>query len=1114
MIRDPASGALLLSASDLAGHLACAHLTQQARAIALGDRPRPRRRDDPHADLVRERGEAHERAQLAVLVDEADGDWVDLSPAEGAYPDSAAAHAAAADGTAAAMRDGRRLIFQAALFDGRWQGRADFLLRVDVPSALGAWSYVVADTKLARHVTPRTVHQVALYTRLVGSIQGLEHDHALVILGDHRRARVDLARVGALHRHLARRLEATLTDGPRDTYPEPAEHCGICRFGEECDARRRADDHLSLVAGAARAHRRRLVDAGVGTLGELAAGAGAPVHGVAAERLELLHHQARLQLNARTGTEPVRRHLAPLAERGYARLPDPTPGDVFFDLEGDPYAAEEGGLEFLWGWCDAAGDYRCAWAHDRAQERAALQAFIAAVQEARAAHPGMHVFHYAPHEASALRRLAMLHATGEDDVDDWLRSGVLVDLYAVVRQGLQVGEESYSLKRLESHHAFARSERTVRAGGGAIVAYERWRQTGDDGLLEALRGYNRDDCLSTRSLSAWLGGAMLPEAEREHGVRFADLRPDEAEEHDPPEWLADVVALQERLLAGLSDDPADDDADAAERRLMAHLLLYHHRENKPQWWRFFELGTMDEAELVEQRDAIGGLRLDASVAPVAEKQSSWWTYRYPAQEAKLGDRVRDPLTGFQPTAVRIEDGVVRIKRRTKDGPPEVRALIGGQPPEPKVLREALVEEARALLEGRSRPALRALLRRDPPDAGGRPLRPEVGALVDAALALDGSYLPVQGPPGTGKTYGGARMIVAALRAGRRVAITANSHAAVQNLLRAVEEHAADEGVGVHGAYKGEGYESPYGMAEELGNAAIDAGDHRLVAGTAWLLSRPALRDRFDLLFVDEAGQLALASALAAGTCARNVVLLGDPRQLPQVNQAAHPHGAGASVLEHALGGDDVVADGRGVLLDESWRMHPDVCAFVSELSYSRRLRSRPHCAGRRVDARGAIAGAGLRVVEVEHEGRSQDCPEEAAAIAAACRDLLDGGRFADGDASRPLVAGDIMVVAPYNLAVSCIAREVPEGVRVGTVDRFQGQEAPVVFFAMTCSSGEDVPRGIDFVFDRNRLNVAVSRAQCLAVLVHSPRLLEAECRTLEQMALVDGACRFLEMAAG
>lgn len=337
---------------------------------------------------------------------------------------------------------------------------------------------------------------------------------------------------------------------------------------------------------------------------------------------------------------------------------------------------------------------------------------------------------------------------------------------------------------------------------------------------------------------------------------------------------------------------------------------------------------------------------------------------------------------------------------------------------------------------------------------------------------------------------------------------------VQNLLLEVERCADNAGKTFAGIYKGAGYESLNGLVRQTDKNEEVTDDHNLVAGTAWLFARGEHREAFNLLFIDEAGQFSLANAAAVSLASRNVVLLGDPQQLPQVTQADHPGGSGASVLEHMLNGVSTIAPEQGVLLTETWRMHPDVCAFVSERSYDSRLRSRLACADRNIDASaGSLTGVGLRVISVPHEGRSQSSPEEADAIAAACRDLLaDTTVTDDKGTTRRLVPDDILVVAPYNLAVRRIRDTVPDGVRVGTVDIFQGQQAPVVFYAMTCSSGEDVPRGLDFLFDSHRLNVAISRAQCLAVLVHSPRLLDADCRTVPAMELVDGVCRFVELS--
>jgi uncharacterized protein len=1023
----------------------------------------------------------------------------------------------AAEQTAQAMREGAPLIYQAQLFDGHWQGRADFLRRIPLPSALGAHGYEVLDTKLARGLKPTVVHQLSLYNRLVGQVQGVEATHAHVVLGDGSSEAIDLSRYAALHRHLANRLKEVATQPGKTTYPEPVEHCAICAFADECHGRWVSDDHLSLVAGARRDQRERLVEMGLSTVLELAeAPRDTPPGPLGSERFHRLHEQAALQVESRVSGLPVHQHLEPRRAAGYALLPTTSSGDVFFDLEGDPYIGDEG-IEYLWGWWTAESGYEFVWAHDVEAEKLALERFIDRVAELRALHPELHVFHYAPHERSKLRSLAAQYATREEEIDELLRDEVLVDLYAVVRQGMQVGEESYSLKKLERHHDFVRLEKRVREGGGSIVAYEAWLDSGDQEQLEAIRAYNEDDCRSTASLRDWISGHMRPEAAAQFDVDFDELaKPEDEERHGPPDWLADVEALIGRLTDGLPGEDEPHNPSQTERRLLSYLLLYHRREGKPGWWRFFDLRGKPVSELIDDRDAVAGLVLDQSITPVPYKLSLDYTFRFPAQEFRLDTgNAEDPTTGQGYKVVRVsEDHVVLRCGKNKPVPAPV-ALVGGRPIEVRVLREALIELAESLLSGDGDFACaRGLLQRVAPRLTSAALGESTEELISATLGLDHSALPVQGPPGTGKTFNGARMILAALANGRRVAVTAPSHSAIQNLLRAVEKRAFELTQTFTGIYKGEGYDSPHGLIDSAEENDEVTGDYDLVAGTAWLFARPEHRREFDLMFIDEAGQYSLANAAAVGSAVESMVLLGDPQQLPQVNQAQHPGGSGVSVLEHILDGANTLAPEQGVLLTETWRMHPDVCRFVSERSYDSRLRSHPGRERRRIDAVGALSGAGLRAIAVDHEGRSQSSPEEAEVIATACRELLVGGTVTDPEGlTRSLRAEDILVVAPYNLAVRCIRGEVPHGVQVGTVDRFQGREAPVVFYAMTCSAGEEAPRGVEFLFDDHRLNVAVSRAQCLAILVYSPRLLDAECRTLHTMELLDGVCSFVEVAA-
>ena len=378
--------------------------------------------------------------------------------------------------------------------------------------------------------------------------------------------------------------------------------------------------------------------------------------------------------------------------------------------------------------------------------------------------------------------------------------------------------------------------------------------------------------------------------------------------------------------------------------------------------------------------------------------------------------------------------------------------------------------------------------------------------------LDRSYAPVQGPPGTGKTYTGAQLIHTLVTQGKRVGITAMSHHAIDNLTKAVVERFAEEGDTLRAVRKAPG--GPVAGVTYLNdNKRCATGEYDVLAGTAWLFASKAMRDHpVDVLVVDEAGQLGLADTLAASVSATNVILLGDPQQLPQVAQASHPNRSGVSALEHLLGeGVRTFPPERGVLLDVTWRMHPDVCDFISEVMYEGRLTSHPSCALQTT----AAAGTGLRWIRAQHTGRSTESPEEAAIVADTIQGLL-GTDWTDQDgATRPLTAQDVIVVTPYNdqrrlITTVLQAQAATAGVEVGTVDKFQGREAAVVLFSMTTSSAEFMPRDANFLFSKNRLNVAISRARALAYLICTDELLDTRARDVPQMTLISALCAFVE----
>ena len=291
------------------------------------------------------------------------------------------------------------------------------------------------------------------------------------------------------------------------------------------------------------------------------------------------------------------------------------------------------------------------------------------------------------------------------------------------------------------------------------------------------------------------------------------------------------------------------------------------------------------------------------------------------------------------------------------------------------------------------------------------------------------------------------------------------------------------------------------------------GTHRLVGGSAWLWAREELTGLVDVLVIDEAGQFSLANAVAVARCAGALVLLGDPQQLAQPSQAHHPDGAGASAFEHMLDGRATVAAGRGVFLDRTWRMHPSLAEVVSGLMYEGRLRSAPGRERQALHAPEPWAGAGVRWVPVAHTGNEAASSEEAAVVARIVGDLV-GSTWTDADGqTHPIGLSDILVVAPYNAHVGRLRAALPEGARVGTVDKFQGQEAPIAIYSMASSSVEDAPRGVSFLYDLHRLNVAISRARCIAIVVGSPALLNATVSTPDQLRSVNGLLTVIEASA-
>ena len=726
------------------------------------------------------------------------------------------------------------------------------------------------------------------------------------------------------------------------------------------------------------------------------------------------------------------------------------------------------------------------------------------------------------------------YATREHDIDDFLRSNLFVDLYSIVRNSLRAGVESYSIKKLEPLYGFERDTGLPDANV-ALARLHAGLELGDIDAINSevratVQSYNSEDCTSSIALRDWLEERRQELVDA--GKPVARPLPTDREPSEKlTERQAAVQALVERLTADVPVDIEERTGEQHARWILANILDWHRREDKATWWEFFRLSALSAEELVDERAALSQLTFVGDVSPPGARTP---VHRYSAlqQDTDLrgdealrmngGDRIGTAV------AISVDDRTVDIKKSEGTAGIHPDAVFAHQMFDTRQQADALMRLGEYVAdhgiegEGAYRSS-RALLLKRKPSLGGEPIRKADETALQSALRiareLEDGIFPIQGPPGTGKSYTGARMICELVKRGKKVGITANSHKVIRGLLDKVVEAACEMNVDLICIQKpksGEHEPDQDRLKFVTDNAgvcaALGSGTAQVAGATHFLWSRADAHEVLDALVIDEAAQMSLANVLAVAQSAKAVILLGDPRQLDQPTQGTHPDGTGVSALEHVLGDAKTIAENQGLFLEETWRLHPDICRFNSELFYDDKLQSVAGCEFQEICSAGPLSGRGLRYFPVEHSGNQSSSTEEADAIAKIFEDVLAGKpTWIDREGQeRPLTRENILIIAPYNAQVFEIRQRLPAA-RVGTVDKFQGQEAPVAIYSMATSSHADAPRGMEFLYSANRFNVAVSRAKCVAVLVASPKVFEAECRTPRQMQLANAFCRYLEI---
>jgi predicted RecB family nuclease len=1101
-------GRLLCSASDLVTFLGCHHAT--VLGLRNLESPIPLAIDDEGRIMLQEKGQEHERGYLESLLE--------LHPNVVEIRTSGWVGDRCAD-TTVAMEGGADVIYQAVLSKGFLLGYADFLRKVLMPSRLDGFSFEVVDTKLAKFPTSKHVIQICVYSDLLAHVQGVPPRHMHLVMGTGEELSFRFEEYAHYYGVARDNFEKFCADPPDDSYPQPCPGCSDCHWREYCATQWEQDDHLSLVANIRRTQIRKLNDAGIQTVRQLAQTP--PTYRLpktTAQSLTRLREQAILQVRGRdTGKNHY--DILPQEEgRGFARMPEPAPGDLFFDIEGDPLYPD--GLEYLFGFHgvkDGRPWSRSFWGHDHDQERRSFEQVMDFITKHLEDHPGAHVYHYNHYESTALKRLASTYGTREAQLDNLLRNQKLVDLFKVVREALRVSEPNYSLKNMEVFYLEKRSG-DVKTAGDSVVAYERWRQSGEEKLLEEIDQYNQEDCRSLRLLQEWLVRLRpkeLPWRIVEVGDEEKALSWDMAE--------AQRELYEERLL---TDCPEE---ERPLRQIVADMLEFHRRAAKSEWWAMFDRQDRFEEELIEDAECLGGLKSHRDIPSYVVKSSIVKMYKFPEQDFKfkVDDRCCDARTLEEAGTIAIldpEKRLVGIKRGRNNNPlPDSLSLIPAGPINTKALRGAIYRLADSVIDGDGKyQAVYDLIHRVAPRLEGyaegqsliQGVKPLISEALSAVEAMQSTCLFIQGPPGSGKTFTSSHIILDLMGKGYKVGVTSNSHKAIINLLQAVETRAKEQNVNFRGVKKStlnrpESFYEGKMILNITKNWEIDF-TADLFAGTAWFFSSEEFSQHLDYLFIDEAGQVAIANMVAMGLSAKNIVLVGDQMQLGQPIKGVHPGESGHSVLDYLLQGKATIPSDQGIFLPTTWRMHEDVCRFISNAVYEGRLGPEPGNQNQTLllspDAHPDLIPTGIRFIPANHSGCSQKSEPEGELVLELFRSLLKQ-RYRDRDArEHEIEVENILVVTPYNVQVNYLKSVLPTGARIGTVDKFQGQEAEVVLISMVTSSKEEMPRNLEFLYSRNRLNVALSRARCLAVIVASPKLLEIQCGTVEQMRLVNTLC--------
>ena len=1029
-----------------------------------------------------------------------------------------------------AMKKGVDIIYQAALESNNFFGYADILLKKEGSSAFGNYYYIPYDIKIATIPKPTAILQLLAYCDLLKNLQGKLPDEIGVITKD-----------GVLHIYLVATLyhyyiffkKGFLTfhgSFSSENLPLPEktkEHRDWSIYAKRVLHER---DDISLTAKIRKSHIEVLKQKGLETLTQLSKYKGGKIKGIPDDTLAILIKQTQLQVASKGKRPPCYEVLSHKDRMGLAMIPNSTENDIFIDMEGYPLLGKNG-MEYLYGFSDRKRNYQTIWAYHPRNESEAFKSFVELIHKRWFKNQNMKVYHYGHYEPSTLKRLMGQYGLCEEMVDDLLRGKVFVDLYQVLKQALLVGTYNYGLKSIESLY-YPERETEVSSGSESAVEFSRWLSIGgnpsESEFLKRIENYNKDDCFSTLDLERFL--RKVKDDKRITYISFKS--DDETKKEKDPNALKTQCSEQAKLMLesinpekrGLTFDEAKDDISSYVYEQLAHCLDFVSREEKPDWWDYFSKQDFSHEDLREDPDALVNVSI---VKPIGTEFKCKFDIEQDSKFHK-GSKVRvmenqDPNEQLNIEDINYVNGEIALSGRFAAKPRNPFTLVPG-----KVFfnKDMILKSLLAYAQNYNKnircfglkKCVYDILTKSPPDIKIRKKNEKlikgddtISELIKLTLNMNQTALCVQGPPGSGKTYTGSHVIDALIKQKKRVAISSNSHKAMNHLAMKVAE--LNSGCRIIKLSSGtklkedkEQFKESHIEVKATSTKQVSLRNYDLIIGTVYYLSK--LENEVDYLFIDEATQVALPNLLAMANCADNVVLLGDQMQLEQPIKGFHPGESGNSILVYLTNGHQTVAPSFGVFLDKTYRMHPDICSFISSQFYEGRLNSMPETANQKI-LWSVYKQSGLFFVPIDHIGNTHASKEEIECIEKLVSEALKSKWIDEKGIQKPITLDDILIVTPYNHQVALLKDRLPSQARIGTVDLFQGQEAALVIMSMCSSSLDDAPRGASFLLNANRMNVAISRAKALSIVVGSLKLTEGQSSSIESMKLISTYCHLV-----